>query len=114
MAGTIEQTARDVVQATYLRLEAAHIGKQVARLTDGERASILDRWRNEIAHDVGRIVMMVQQARTQGVEHLRDAMHAVPNVDHEMLEEAAEFAQAQAALAAARPPPAEEEAADDE
>lgn len=86
------ETARRIVEATYLRVLCKLGHRDPARLTEGERADLLEPWQAAVEHDVRLHREVIRQAQIGTADGIHAALHAAPGIDHEMLDQAVEYA----------------------
>lgn len=87
-----EATVWRILRATYLRLIGDLTGRDLFVLSHPEQEQALDRWHAAMELDVKRLAETLAQARADGIARTHRRLHASDGVDHEMLDEAVEYA----------------------
>lgn len=87
-----EGTVWRIVRAIHLRLIGHHIGRDLFVLSHPEQEQPLDRWHRYMERDVQQLMAVVQHARTEAIGRTHRRLHAAEGIDHEMLDEAIEYA----------------------
>lgn len=83
---------RAVLEACALRALLRGTGRTSETMDADERASALEPLRAALDHDERLLNALVSQAASDAVSLLRRQLHAAPGVDHEMLDQAIDFA----------------------
>lgn len=84
----VEDTARVWLESLYLRL----LAPDHASWTDEERRGLVARNQAAIEHDMGTLRELVTQGQVEVETQWRARLHAAEGLDHEMIDEAIEFA----------------------
>jgi len=83
---------RDVLEACALRALMRGTGRDHGTMEPDERAAALEPLRGALEHDERVLRVLVQQAAGDAISRMRAQLHGAPGVDHEMLDQAIEFA----------------------
>lgn len=83
---------RGVLEAGYLRALLHGTGRRPESMSAEERAAALAPLLPALDHDERAIRALVAQAKASTHSALRKALHGAPGVDHEMLDQALEYA----------------------
>lgn len=85
----IEATAYRVLRNTFVTLTST---SHPSRLSEGQKTAIVGQHQEEFDATFTAICECLRQSRAQGVGMLRKALHSAEQVDHEMLDEKADYA----------------------
>jgi hypothetical protein len=88
----LEGAAFRILRAAYLRVCCHFTGRKPERVTEGDQTDLLDRWAKTMDHDATRLGELLRQSRAQGISSVHGRLHGRPGVDHEMLDQAVEYA----------------------
>lgn len=83
--------ARDVLERATLRV-LAHIGRTVPAALEEERAAHLAPYAAAITRDVEILARAVAAARDEGIGAVHQGLHALTTTDHDLLDQAVEYA----------------------
>lgn len=81
-----------IVRASYLRVVCSFVQREPASLTDEEANGLLDPWFAAMEHDRRLLAEVVESARLDGIDVVHGAVHAMPRIEHDVLDEAVEWA----------------------
>lgn len=87
-----EATIWRVLRAGHLRAMLHGTGKRPDMLSAAEVNAVLEPLDAAIEHDLQNILVVVRHARADTATRLRRLLHDAPGVDHEMLDEAIDYA----------------------
>lgn len=90
-------TAWRLLRRIYLRLLARDLGRDPGTLTEAEGSALIDPHLRAFGADFAALQELIEVARDDGYGRLLRAMHRAEGVDHEMLDEAVEYATAEIA-----------------
>lgn len=87
----VEATAWRWLRELYLRLLCpanVHPGS----MTEGERNLLLDKHHRAMEDDLRVVLVLVEQGKSEALGAWRERIHSTEGTDHEMLDEALDFA----------------------
>lgn len=90
----LKQTARDLVYHCYLRVLLRMQGdkRSPGQLDATQRELLLGAWQHEAEMDLRYAETLLVRAQELAVERANESLHSVEGLDHEMVDEAIEFA----------------------
>lgn len=81
-----------ILRAAYLRVVCSYVQREPASLTVEEANGFLDPWFAALEHDRRLLAEVVESARIDGIDVVHGAVHAMPRIEHDVLDEAVEWA----------------------
>ena len=86
----VEATVYRVLRATFVKVLVHPL--RAAVMTENQKTELVEQHRIAFDEAFRALCLCMEQGRTVAVEHYRARLHTAEGVDHEMVDEAAEFA----------------------
>ena len=87
-----EATVWRLLRQTYLRLIGHYTGTDLLRARNEDQNLALDRWHRSMEADLALLSEALRAARSSGIAEVHRRLHSAENTDHEMLDQAIEYA----------------------
>ena len=88
-----ENTLRRILRRVYVRQDAELTDRPLARYTEAEQEDVLDRRWSDFEDDYKALCAVAEYAHNAAVDKVHSRLHLAENVDHEMIDQAIEYAE---------------------
>lgn len=87
-----KRMVREVLENAYVRVACRYTGRLPADMSDADRAMALDAWAEALEADTEQLMEIMRVAQEAALQQMHYRLHRAEGVDHEMLDEAIEYA----------------------
>ncbi len=88
-----ESTIRRVLRRVYVRHDAELTQRDLPKYTEAEQEDVLDKRWADFEADYKALCATAQYAHNAAVDRVHSRLHIAENVDHEMIDQAIEYAE---------------------